>query len=446
MDFNMIEKCTSMKEVINQIVIENYKISNETFSNKTSVENAMGFYLYANKKQVNSGFDNLFYCFQRSFCKLMEDEKEENIKWDSMILMYSVLINYTDKKYKFKYVPNTVEEFIELIKDMNKSRQICKYLNGVATRLANNSLYCKRSENGNGYSDKKYYYHTQSKPKTVKKYVYINKFELDRTYDLDEGLSSGLDILDKEYLKNGQLDTIETNLEELKLAEESLFRHLIEAKIVTETLYRNIQRKIEEDYKVTFSKEQFMNKIERSEEFNAVAIKNDKICFKGDFLVHGNKLMNMNSLINKFNYLKKIIDTTYYSSEIILEVIIANLDVEVYTEFFRHLKDDRFAKYYVETDNFTLILDTILNEYSAQQKRLKDIYTYNETQRKKKIEKLKELMKVKNNLKSMWEVFLNEFHLKKCKSIKSEEKKRILEYYLGVEIEVKNGKSYIKIC
>lgn len=440
MNFSAIERCETFIDVINEILCQNYRISTETFNNKSCVENAQGFYLYANKEQVNSAFDNIYFCFECTFCKLMED-REENTKWDSVMLMYQVMINYVNKKYKFKYVPNTVAEFVELIKDMNKSKQICKYLNGVASRLAGNSLYCKRSENG--YSDKKYYHHIQSKPKTVKQYVYINKFELDRTYDLDtDGFSSGIDVLDIENMKYNRIDTVEENVKDLQFAEESLIKHLIESKIITERALKNIQRTLEEeDYKIILSRQQVMSKIENNRDFNAVAIKNDKIYYGGDFLTHANKLMHMSSLIEKFNFLKKIINS---DSSIILDLI-TDLDTEVYTEFFRHLKDDRFAKYYVETDNFTLILDTILNEYSAQQQRLRDIYTYNETQRKEKVKKLREIMKDMNSLKKMWEAFMQEFNLNKCKSIESKQKVEILEYYLDVEIEIRNNK-YSIVC
>ena len=67
MNFNVIEKCNSMLEIINEIVIQNYEISNFTYKKNQDADNPMGFYLFPKREQDNTAFDNIFYCFHN--CK-----------------------------------------------------------------------------------------------------------------------------------------------------------------------------------------------------------------------------------------------------------------------------------------------------------------------------------------------------------------------------------------
>ena len=117
------------------------------------------------------------------------------------------------------------------------------------------------------------------------------------------------------------------------------------------------------------------------------------------------------------------------------------------------MKDSRFAKYYVKTDNFTTILDVILDEYIAQQNRLVEIYVYNESQRKQKIQNVHNVIFkmmnedcIINNISEIWKCLLENFEMRyytsKVKSLNVENKLKILEQF-GIYITKVNSKKFI---
>lgn len=369
MERESFERCNTLEECIHEIWKQNY----------ISKNNKDGFSVEANTKIINSHFDVLFSYAENMFASTVQENTDEARK-DGMLLMYDILIIWIEKKIKFKYTPTNVGEMIVLLYDMKKSKEICKYLCGCLQRQAKNLLYTSREKNG--YSKNVYC----TSEKNDKNYNNINYFELDGTYDD----VSGYDIFELEQYRNG------------KYKEEKYNKNIygfIYDNILSDRDRKEIDKKLDDsNYKCGVRANALIKRIEKNEKiYNNIKIENGKIVSRGDFLSFGNALMRSNDLVEKFVLISGAIDSDSEIGEILLDLI-TELDVKVYRQFFQHLKDDRYIKYYVKSYNFEMILNIILDEYKKQQERLKDIYVYNESMRKEKINIIKKMIKEKNNI------------------------------------------------
>ena len=140
----------------------------------------------------------------------------------------------------------------------------------------------------------------------------------------------------------------------------------------------------------------------------------------------------------------------------ILTDIILDLDTHIYRQLFTYLRDEnkKYVKYYVKSDNFRLILDEIIEMYTKIQNRFVEIYTFNESQRKQKIKKLKKkIYNVKTyddiitstNINKVYNSFIEEFELRdyisELKLMKMERKIQAFRD-LGFELEAVTKQKY----
>ena len=176
--------------------------------------------------------------------------------------------------------------------------------------------------------------------------------------------------------------------------------------------------------------------------------------YAGDFIDFSFKLMQSQDLCEKFNMIKKALDRNDCVGNTLMDLIL-DLDFEIYHQFFEHCKDSRFIKYYVKSDNFRILLDTILEEYMKKQLRFREIYCYNETQRKEKIDKLRnKLLSSRRDdnsidtkkMNRVYFSYIEEFDLMEYNSklqLDKIENKIIAIRNLGFEMEKINNRKYL---
>lgn len=365
MDRSRLETCNSLEDCINEIWEQNY----------IREENENGFYLRANSRLNNSHFDILFIYAEKIFSEVTKEDNDE-AKKDGMLMMYNILKKWLGRELKFKYVPESVPELIALMYDLEKSKETCKYLCGVLDRMTKNLLYASKDKNS--YSRNVYC----TSNGEAKDYTNVNMFELDKTYNNNGEEVNGYDIFEAERYKNGIYNE--------KYEEENVYRFIYK-NVCTDRDREQIEKKLDmgSSYKCGVRANALIKRIEKSN-YNNIEAKDGKLVSCGNYLSFGYELMKSNDLLEKFEMIKRVINSRSRVGEIVLDLII-DLDVKIYRQFFQHLKDNRYVKYYVRSDNFREILDVLLDEYSMQQKRLKDIYCYNESQRRDKIRIIKEM-------------------------------------------------------
>ena len=367
MDITRLEQCNSLEECINEIWRQNY----------IKEENENGFYLKANNRLNNSHFDILFTYAEKIFSDVTKEDNDE-AKKDGMLMMYNILKKWIARELKFKYIPESVPELIVLMYDLEKSKETCKYLCGVLDRMTKNLLYASKDKNS--YSRNVYC----TSNGEAKDYTNVNMFELDKSYVLSNNGEevNGYDIFEAERYKNGIYNE--------KYEEENIYR-FIYTNVLTDRDREEIEKKLDigNSYKCGVRANALIKRIEKSN-YNNIEAKDGKLVSGGNYLSFGYELMKANDLIEKFEMIKRVINSRSKVGEIVLDLI-TDLDVKIYRQFFQHLKENRYVKYYVRSDNFREILDVLLDEYSMQQKRLKDIYCYNESKRRDKIRIIKEM-------------------------------------------------------
>ena len=184
---------------------------------------------------------------------------------------------------------------------------MCRYLCGILKRIATNNLYCKKDENS--YSSKKFYYHATNTKKTVNLYEYINYFYLDEAYNNENSTSDrqmlGLDILDMQLLKKNQLNNVESHI--FKTDDGNMFRYMMKMGIITEDMQSKMQRRLEgkKNQPVVARKTVFSKVNINQLTYSAIAEKDGKLWWKGDFLDYAKDIMISNDRLYKFNRIKK---------------------------------------------------------------------------------------------------------------------------------------------
>lgn len=364
MDRSRLETCNNLEECINEIWEQNY----------IREENENGFYLRANSRLNNSHFDILFIYAEKIFSEVTKEDNDE-AKKDGMLMMYNILKKWLGRELKFKYVPESVPELIALLYDLEKSKETCRYLCGVLDRMTKNLLYASKDKNS--YSRNVYC----TSNGEAKDYTNVNMFELDKTYNNNGEEVNGYDIFEAERYKNISEE----------YDEESIYKFIYN-NVCTDRDREEIKKKLDmgSSYKCGVRANALVKRIEKSN-YNNIEVKDGKLVSCGNYLSFGYELMKSNDLLEKFEMIKRVINSRSRVGEIVLDLI-TDLDVKIYRQFFQHLKDNRYVKYYVRSNNFREILDVLLNEYSMQQKRLKDIYCYNESMRREKIRIIKEML------------------------------------------------------
>ena len=350
MNRELLNKCQTLEECVNEIWRQNYIRYNSEDE---------GYYLKANTKIENSHFDILFAYAEKIFVDITKENNDEARK-DAMMLMHNILIKWTKKEYKLKYVPSNVEELVENIFNLEVSLEITKYLCAVLNRMSKNLLYA--SENKNSYS--RFVFCTSEK--NSKNYTNVNMFELDKTYDD----VTGYEIMELEQYKNRK--------HEEKYEDNNVYG-FIYSSVCTDRDRREIEKKLnDKSYKCGVRAKALINRIDKNKDkYKYIRIdENGIIRSCADYLQFGDKLIESSSDLEKFEIIRDVIKSNKKVGEIILDCIIS-LDVEVYRQFFQHLKDERYIEYYVRSEGFKEILGKLLDENRCQQERLKSIYEYN---------------------------------------------------------------------
>ena len=350
MNRELLNKCQTMEECVDEIWRQNYIRYNSEDE---------GYYLKANTKIENSHFDILFAYAEKIFVDITKENNDEARK-DAMMLMHNILIKWTKKEYKLKYVPSNVEELVENIFNLEVSLEITKYLCAVLNRMSKNLLYA--SENKNSYS--RFVFCTSEK--NSKNYTNVNMFELDKTYDD----VTGYEIMELEQYKNRK--------HEEKYEDNNVYGFIYD-NVCTDRDRREIEKKLnDKSYKCGVRAKALINRIDKNKDkYKYIRIdENGIIRSCADYLQFGDKLIESSSDLEKFEIIRDVIKSNKKVGEIILDCIIS-LDVEVYRQFFQHLKDERYIEYYVRSEGFKEILGKLLDENRCQQERLKSIYEYN---------------------------------------------------------------------
>lgn len=471
MNREKLEKCQNMEEVIGEIfrqsVIVNESVSvNDLKGSRVKKE---GLYLRLNNKKENTKFDTLLYGLSYGYCQEIEACIEGNHSefyndsiFDSLTMIYEVLLNWINGKYWNIITPSSVEEMVDIIFSP-QSKDVCNYLFGIVKRLAKNLLAISKLSNNNNYTvnPRKYSWHTTN-PRTGKQiwtFCYVQHSSIDSTYydenDNLNGLYTKNNILDQFAYENRMLEEYEDSNEGLLSAVCQLYAKDKLEKF-NEILDGNMTEKQIDSFK-SHTNTQMRKAIKKNKSFYNLKFVDNKISYSGDFIDWGRRLMEEQDLMNKFKMIKKKINSGNYVSRIILDLIL-DLDFEVYHSFMQHLKDDRFVKYYVRSDNFRLILDVILNEYNSQQQIFREIYVYNESQRREKMERLRkqmlEILEKKKDggitvtsLNTVYRNYIEEFKLSDCYSntiLNKSENKEIFIRALGFDYKRERNKYYLQ--
>lgn len=391
MDRLKLERCTNVEEIAKELWRQNYKISEiDGECGKYDEGKLYGFYLKPIKNVVNTSFDIYFKICSDVYCRTI-NEFDEGRRYDGAVMAYEVLLLWLNGKYtNFKYIPSTCEEFIEMIFDKDKAQEITKYLVGVVQRLTRNALYCSREKSS--ISETKYWTHDAER----QYYTDVIKVDIDRPYEYgqDGGFETNSHrILDEFLLKENKSTSI-------KSVEDELFAIDEEECGVYRYLYNNLlsqkNRVLVDESKTDgntnyYIRKKLDNKIDR---YNAIVLdENKRVIFGGNFLDFGYEFM-VSSRLNKFNTIKEILKNNNITSDILIDCIY-NIDMEIIKEFVYILKINDIEKIesYCNSENFGVIIDSILNEYFIKQNRLKEMYLFGECERLEKIELVEEYIR-----------------------------------------------------
>ena len=383
MDRVLLERCVSIQEIAKEIWRQSFNICtiNDEYGTYDQDKKVLwGFYLKSKKSIKNTPFDIYLNIVANSYCKIINEWNDRY--YDGVLFGYEVMLKWLEGQYRFKYIPTTCEEFIDIIFDEQKAIETTKYLCGVSNRLIKNALYCSYEKNG--ISKTKYYTHRINKDGVDEKtFVDLLMIELDKPYEYTEGQeASSHRILDEYLLKNDKIDSVESELFDINESEDSIYKYLY-----NNFLTENNKKRVDNSELDTNSNFYVRKKIcKKIDNFDSLIFdKNGVLKFGGNFLDFGKKFMIV-SLEEKFKMIKEGIDKNNSIASLLTDIIYG-LDYEITKEFVHMLKSDNEVeiKEYHTCDNFKVIIDNILNVYFEKQMKLKEIYLYNENTRRNKI-------------------------------------------------------------
>ena len=383
MDRNILESCTNVKEIAREIWKQSYEVKYEKYEEGAALQ---GFYLKPIKEIDNTPFDVFFKLAGDTYCRII-NEYDEGRRYDGALSQYEIMINWLEGKYKFKYIPSTCEEFIEIIFDEEKAKETTKYLNGVLQRLTRNALYCSKTKSS--ISETKYY--THDKERTY--YTDIIKVEIDKPYIYGQGENFEFNshkILDEYLLKENKSTTVEDEIFGIDESEEGIYKYLYN-NLLTEKNRMKIDNNIKDNNRNHCIRKKLGRDIDN---YNSIAFNKDGVLkFGGNFLEFG-KIFMSTDLYSKLELLKVNMKNNTITANILVDCIY-ELDVNILKEFVQILKckDVSKVKRYCNGGSFRIIVDCILDEYFAHQRKIKEIYLYNEAERQKKVKEVERLIR-----------------------------------------------------
>ena len=379
MDKVLLERCTNLQEIAKEIWKQSYRIRKigEEYGKHEEGSNLYGFYLRPIDTIINTPFDIYFKVASDSYCKII-NEFDEGRRYDGAVMAYEVMLNWLEGKYKFKYIPSTCEEFIEMIFDEEKASEITKYLCGVVQRLTRNALYCSKTKSS--ISETKYYTHDTERTY----YVDVIKTEIDKPYIYGQGENFEFNshkILDEYLLKENKSTNVENEIFGIDETEEGIYKYLY-----NNLLSERNRAKIDNNIKDNNRNHYIRKRLERDiDNYNTIAFHNGKLKWGGNFLDFAVKFMQVDCC-NKLELLKKNMSGNTTISSILIDCIYS-LDTNILKEFVKMINSTNVEerKEYCRSNNFKIIIDTVLEEYFKHQSKIKDIYLYNENERLKKV-------------------------------------------------------------
>ena len=377
------ERCVNIQEIAKEIWKQNYrirKIGEDDYGKYEEGSNLYGFYLRPIDVIINTPFDIYFKVASDSYCRII-NEFDEGRRYDGAVMAYEVMLNWLEGKYKFKYIPSTCEEFIEMIFDEEKASEITKYLCGVVQRLTRNALYCSKTKSS--ISETKYY--THDKERTY--YTDVVKVEIDKPYTWTDGQQEANShrIVDEHLMNNNKATTVEEEIFGID-AEEGLYKYLYN-NILTEKNRMKIDNNIKDNNRNHYIRK----KLERDiDSYNSIVFKDGVLKWGGNFLDFAVKFMQVDCC-NKLELLKKNMSGNTTISSILIDCIYS-LDTNILKEFVKMINSTNVEerKEYCRSNNFKIIIDTVLQEYFKHQSKIKDIYLYNENKRLEKVKEVEE--------------------------------------------------------
>lgn len=468
MNKEKLVSCETLEQCVNEILIENMIISESVgcVDGKGGRGKTNGLYLKINKKKINSGFDTLVYGLVYGYLHGIEynlddlyNEFANDSIWDAIVMIQEVLLNWVHGHYKIIY-PTTVEELVEIVFDEFATQNICNYIFGVVKRLSKNLLaYSSKYENNNiTVNPRKYSIHTCKNGQQSWEYIYMQNLSIDATRNDNDNIfpnNTRINLLDKHYYDNNMLPTLyddENSVNGKLEAILQLFRPDKADRI--RAIYNNEETM---GYKEAVDLNCRMNLKNQEKKgvsfYNLKFDKNGYMVYAGDFIDFSFKLMQSQNLYEKFYMIKRALNRDDNVGNTLMDIILG-LDYEIYHTFFQHLSDSRYVKYYVKSDNFRVVIDTILEEYERQQNRFRQIYTYNETQRREKINKLKsELLKLEKDncinttdINRVYRKYIQEFDLESYNNynkLNTMERKISSIRNIGFELEAISKQKYM---
>ena len=387
MDKVLLERCMNLQEIAKEIWKQSYRIRKigEDYGKHEEGSNLYGFYLRPIDITINTPFDIYFKVASDSYCRII-NEFDEGRRYDGAVMAYEVMLNWLEGKYKFKYIPSTCEEFIEMIFDEEKASEITKYLCGVVQRLTRNALYCSKTKSS--ISETKYY--THDKERTY--YTDIIKVEIDKPYTWTDGQeeANSHKIVDEHLMNNNKTTTVEDEIFGIDEVEEGLYKYLYN-NLLTEKNRMKIDNNIKDNNRNHYIRKRLARDIDS---YNSIVFNKDGVLkFGGNFLDFGKTFMSTD-LYSKLELLKVNMKNNTATANILVDCIY-ELDVNILKEFVQILKckDVSKVKRYCNGRSFRIIVDCILDEYFAHQRKIKEIYLYNESERQKKVKEVEKLIR-----------------------------------------------------
>ena len=382
------ERCVNIQEIAKEIWKQNYrirKIGEDDYGKYEEGSNLYGFYLRPIDVIINTPFDIYFKVASDSYCRII-NEFDEGRRYDGAVMAYEVMLNWLEGKYKFKYIPSTCGEFIEMIFDEEKASEITKYLCGVVQRLTRNALYCSKTKSS--ISETKYY--THDKERTY--YTDVVKVEIDKPYTWGiEGQQEANShrIVDEHLMNNNKATTVEEEIFGIDEVEEGLYKYLYN-NILTEKNRMKIDNNIKDNNRNHYIRKKLARDVDS---YNSIVFKDGVLKFGGNFLDFGKTFMSTD-LYSKLELLKVNMKNNTATANILVDCIY-ELDVNILKEFVQILKckDVEKVKRYCNGRSFRIIVDCVLDEYFSHQRKIKEIYLYNESERQKKVREVEGLIR-----------------------------------------------------
>ena len=470
MNKERLVSCETKEEVIREIVRQSMVVKEKTgyYNSKGDRCKTEGLYLRLKSNKENSNFDTLLYGFALAYTQSIEARIDGNNSeflndsiWDSVIMSYEILLNWINGKYSSIITPNTTEELVELIFDDSINHHVTNYLFGIMKRLAKNLLSIVKKEDNNNFTvnPRKIMVHKSGENKQQMweyRYVTLSSIDITRSDEDDNIYSSDLrnNILDQYLWDNDMSPNLYENENNVNGKLEAILQLFRPNKADRIRAIFNNEETI--SYKEAIDCNNRMNLKNQEKKgisfYNLKFDENSYIIYAGDFIDFSFKLMQSQDLCEKFNMIKRALNRDDSVGNTLMDIILG-LDYEIYHTFFQHLKDSKYVKYYVKSDNFRLILDMILEEYKSQQNRFRQIYVYNETQRREKINKLKsELLKLEKDncinttdISRVYRKYIQEFDLESYNSynkLNTIERKISSIRDLGFELEAMSKQKY----